>query len=207
MARQINLLDAGQSQSTRIRFNSVAALCLIGFTVVAVAVSGVAAHALGGAVQTRADATELEIAKERQRGLAATPALYSRRAAELTQLRALEADRSRLRAAIDSGMAGHTTGYAAYLAALSRQATAALWLTGFSVGADGRSLEIVGRMTSPSQLPGYLRRLNAEPLFSGREFAELTLKTGEAAGVGDSLAPGYVEFALRSVAAKDGNAK
>jgi hypothetical protein len=55
-------------------------------------------------------------------------------------------------------------------------------------------------MTDARQLPSYLRRLNGEPLFKGREFAQLSLKTVEPlAALGGNAS--YAEFALRSTPA------
>ena len=49
-------------------------------------------------------------------------------------------------------------------------------------------------MADPRLLPDYLRRLNAEPLFKGREFSQLSVKAVEAS---PTSAGGYTEFALR----------
>jgi hypothetical protein len=128
----------------------------------------------------------------------------SRQAAELARLRALEAGQRRIRGALDAGEAGGAQAYSGYLLALSRQTQGGLWLTGFSVAPDTRSLELRGRMTNPRQLPDYLRRLNTEPLFKGREFAQLSLKTTEPGANADDAArsmAGYAEFTLRSAGA------
>jgi hypothetical protein len=126
----------------------------------------------------------------------------SRQTAELARLRSIEVGQRRTRAALDSGQAGGTQGYSEYLLALSRQSQGRLWLTGFNVAPDGRSLELDGRMTDPRQLPDYLRRLNGEPLFKGREFAQLSLKSIEPGATTDtapSSGSAYTEFALRAV--------
>lgn len=96
--------------------------------------------------------------------------------------------------------------------AFSRTASDGLWLTGFVVAEGGRQLEIRGRMTDQALLPGYLRRLEAEPVFQGRRFASLDMKGGEwvppvapgAAAVNPENSPErrperwFVEFALRT---------
>jgi hypothetical protein len=84
-----------------------------------------------------------------------------------------------------------------YLLALARQAQASVWLTGFTLSADERALEIRGRMLDASVLPVYLQRLNAEPRFKGRSFAQLEIRPPVAAG--EAAAP-YPEFTLRSAA-------
>ena len=99
--------------------------------------------------------------------------------AEFARLGAAEEEEQRIRAALDAGQAGVSQGYANYLLALSRQAQEGLWLTRFAIAPDSRSLELGGRMTDPRQLSNYLRRLKAEPLFNGRQFAQLSLKSIE----------------------------
>lgn len=59
---------------------------------------------------------------------------------------------------------------------LTRVGADGLWLTGLAVSAGGKDLEIRGRMLDQSMLPGYLRRLEREPVFKGRSFAALELR-------------------------------
>jgi hypothetical protein len=92
--------------------------------------------------------------------------------------------------------------YADYLRGLARQSVSGLWITGFSVGADGSRMEILGRTLDPALLPEYIRRLNAEAAFRGHRFAALnvvvptpapgTSPTASAA----APAPPFHEFAL-----------
>jgi len=135
--------------------------------------------------------------------------------AEVKQLRDLEAAQRRVRMALASGEAGDTQGYAEYLLALSRQAHPSVWITGLVVSADGDALEITGRMADPSVLPAYLRKLNTEPLFRGRQFARFALKTvtpraaaGAPANPDDASATPatLAEFTLRSQAAERSSA-
>lgn len=115
---------------------------------------------------------------------------------EVSRLRQLEAGQRRIRAALDGGAAGARDGHAQYLVALARQASGALWITGFAVSDNGQAITLEGRMTEPSVLADYLRRLNAEPRFKGRPFAQLSLTSVEA-GV-NGAAHGFTEFVLRS---------
>ena len=114
--------------------------------------------------------------------------------AEVARLQQLDAAQRRILAALDQGVAGTShhghEGHAGYLMALARQASAQLWLTGFSVSEDGRDIDLEGRMSDANALPGYLRGLNAEPRFKGRPFAQLSLKAVD----GEP----YTAFALRS---------
>jgi hypothetical protein len=130
----------------------------------------------------------------------ASPASAAHAAAlgELQRLRALDQQQQQLRTALASGAAGSVEGYTPYLRALSRQAQGSLWLTGFAVAAEGNAVELEGRMTDASLLPAYLKRLNAEPLFHGRPFAELRIRSLDAAADGGA---GHSQFTLRSTPA------
>ena len=108
----------------------------------------------------------------------------------------MDGNQRRIRTALEGGAAGGREGHADYLLALARQASGAVWITGFSVSDDGSAVELEGRMSDTAQLTDYLRRLNAEPRFKGRPFAQLNLKASDANGA--SLP--HTEFALRSSA-------
>lgn len=66
-----------------------------------------------------------------------------------------------------------TLGFADYLRGLARQTVNGLWLTGFSVAQGGDGMEIRGRMLVAERLPDYIRRLNSEKVFQGRQFMSL----------------------------------
>jgi hypothetical protein len=112
-------------------------------------------------------------------------------------LRGQDAARAQVRQILAGGSAGRTDGHAALLLALARQADPAVWLTGITVGPDGRSLELTGRMADPAAMPGYLERLRREPLLQGRTFAQLQLRRLGADG-SEPEAAGLTEFVLRS---------
>lgn len=130
-------------------------------------------------------------------------------AAEVSRLQQLDTAQRRILIALEQGLPGivdaaqaHTPaplreGHAGYLQALARQASPQLWLTGFSVSEDGRDIDLEGRMSDAKALPDYLRRLNAEPHFKGRPFAQLSLKAVDTEA-GNGLA--YTAFSLRSSA-------
>lgn len=99
------------------------------------------------------------------------------------------------------------SGFSDYLRGLARQSVTGLWLTGFSVGAEGKRMEIRGRTLDPALVPEYIRRLNAEPAFRNRRFAALTVTVpapppGAAASAAAAAAaapvapPPFHEFAL-----------
>ena len=81
----------------------------------------------------------------------------------------------RLRRGLLSGMqsgAGSAEGFSTYLAALARQTTAGVWLTGIEIGGD---LVIRGRALDGELVPAYIRRLNREEAFAGRSVSELRM--------------------------------
>ena len=206
MPQQINLFDPSLCRQ-REWLGSAGGVCML-----AAALCVSVALAFGLRVKSSqalvlATAAEAKLDGLRSQVTAAPSArLPSISATELARLRAVESGQARVRAALDSGKVGATQGHSPYLLALSRQMQGKLWLTEFSVASDGRSLELGGRMTNPRELPDYLRRLNAEPLFRGREFAQLSLKAMVSDNAADgaknveNIGPDYAEFVLRSAA-------
>ncbi len=195
MPHQINLLDASLQGRPQRLDSSAGLLAVIATLVVSIAVT-LGLKSLGARTNAQAEVTEHELGAMRAKLASVSAATASPLAAELARLRAVEAGQQRIRAALDSGQAGVAQGYSNYLFALSRQAQQGLWLTRFDVAPDSRSLELGGRMTDPRQLPDYLRRLKVEPLFNGRQFAQLSLKSVEL-----SEGARVTEFALRSAPA------
>jgi len=206
VAQQINLLDSSLRRQ-REWLGSAAGLGTLA-TVMCVSVAltlGLRVKSSQALVQATAAEAGLGALQARV-AVVQAPRSLSIPAAELVRLRAVKSGQERVRAALDSGQVGATQGYSPYLLALSRQMQGKLWLTNFSVAPDNRSLELGGRMTNPRELPEYLRRLNAEPLFRGREFAQLSLKAmapgsgADGARSVENTGPDYAEFILRSAA-------
>lgn len=100
--------------------------------------------------------------------------------AELSRLQRAVTEREQVLALLEQGSPKEGQGFADYFRGLARQSLPGLWLTSFSLGAAGDGLEIRGRMTDQSLLPEYIRRLNREPVFVGREFAALDVRLPEA---------------------------
>jgi hypothetical protein len=78
-----------------------------------------------------------------------------------------------------------------------------MWITGFSVSPDGQSLELRGRALDAAAVPDYLAHLNAEPVFRGRQFGQLSLSAVLPEGAAEGAAP-ITEFTLRSGAGAEG---
>lgn len=206
MAHQINLLDSSLRRQREL-LGSAPGLGVLAAVVCVTVVLAFGLRVKSSQALVQATTAEAELgtlqARVATEQAARSPSIST---AELARLRAVESGQERVRAALDSGQVGATQGYSPYLLALSRQMQGKLWLTEFSVAPDGSSLELGGRMTNPQELPDYLRRLNAEPLFRGREFSQLSLKSMMTGGgvdgskSVDNFGPDYAEFVLRSAA-------
>jgi len=193
MAQQLNLFDARFSPQT-LRWSARHGLLAVAGALLLAGAATQALHWSARRALAAAAQAETTLAPLRAQVMAASASGPAGAAAELAQLRRLEAGQRRIRAALDAGAAGAREGHADYLLALARQASGALWITGFAVSEDGSAIELEGRMSDPAVLTDYLRRLNAEPRFKGRPFAQLSLKSVDSNG----LALPYTEFALRS---------
>jgi hypothetical protein len=219
MTQSINLLVAGlQRQRPRLSLRNA------GFAAIAVA----AAAVLAGAAMNQAAQNQAALAQQAEHSLAAlqarapattaTAAAQAERSrAELAALQAQDAGQQQVRRAIESGAAGRSQGHSGYLLALARHSRSGLWITGLQLGDDGSALDLQGRMTDARELPQYLALLNEEPLFRGRTFSQLSVRSGAAVAAaaangvlptapaeGSALAGGVIEFSLRALVNADG---
>lgn len=78
--------------------------------------------------------------------------------------------RARALAALRSGAAGTTDGFASRLEALARRHVDGLWLQGLRFGADGRSMSVAGATVDSRLVPRYLEALQQEPALAGARF-------------------------------------
>ncbi|MBI4989680.1 MAG: PilN domain-containing protein [Rhodocyclales bacterium] len=95
---------------------------------------------------------------------------------QLQQLEALAAAREQVAASLAQGAGGPSGGFSEYMRAFARQTLSGVWLTGFTIGADGGDMTISGRALNPDLVPSYIARLNKEPLLQGRKFAQFAVK-------------------------------
>jgi hypothetical protein len=214
MTQTLNLLVAGlQRQRPRLclRNAGLAAVALAAAAVVAGAgmnwaAQDQSAQAIGAerslaALQARAPAASVTAAAQ----------AAERSRIELAALQAQDAGQQQVRRAIESGAAGRSQGYSAYLLALARHSRGGLWITGVQLGEDGSALDLQGRMTDARELPQYLALLNEEPLFRGRTFSQLSVRSAAAVAAAaangtlsvapteaGALAGGVIEFSLRA---------
>jgi Tfp pilus assembly protein PilN len=118
----------------------------------------------------------------------ADPSLTAGRRAEIdTEIERLGATlvgQERLVVLLRDQPLGRTEGFSEYLAALGRQHTPRLWLTGFVVNGSNGAIELKGRSVSAELVPDYLRRLARESALVGQRFDRLEIardaETGEA---------------------------
>jgi Tfp pilus assembly protein PilN len=201
MSQHLNLLVAGLRPQRRCW---TLAQGLVGLAALAAAglLAGLGLDYL--ADQARADLgisqQAAEVLRQRLASLQAPdgPAAANLVQAELAALRRQASALDQARQLITSGAAGQPIGHADLLMALARQSDPAVWLTGLKVSADHATLELRGRMNDPAALPGYLGRLQGEPLFHGRRFAQLGLRRVDAGADGQAGSSGPIEFTLRS---------
>lgn len=109
---------------------------------------------------------------------------------------------------LQSGKLGNTEGFSDYMRAFSRQIMNGLWLTGFTVDANGSDMTITGRTLQPELVPAYIRRLSQESIMQGKAFAVLEMHQPIAAPAKGTDAQGkaseplrqaaYLEFSLHS---------
>lgn len=196
MSQQLNLFDARFAPVRQLYSARQARLALAGLLVLSwCGAQGL--HWAAARAQADAQASQAGMAPLRAQVGTLSAQRDAGAVAELARLKAADAIQRRVRAALDAGAAGGREGHAEVLLALARQASGQLWITGLGVSDDGTAIDLEGRMTDSSVLTDYLRRLNAEPRFKGRPFAQLTLRGVDSNGA----ALPYTEFALRSAPA------
>ncbi len=112
---------------------------------------------------------------------------------ERKRLVALAAMLARTTTALNDWPGQNGLDHAQMLRSLSRTAHPSLWITGLHLSGDPEVIELRGQMLDASVLPGYLRSLNDEPVFRGRHFEQLGIRTVRHASGID-----VAEFELRS---------
>lgn len=205
MSRQINLVNpALRKQRDWLTAIPVAAAGLVLLTVMALAT--IWAHWGAASARDQAEQAAAGRTTAQEALVAATQANAARKpnpalATELATMRTQLARQQEIIDRLDSKAVGDSAGFSEYLKGFARQVPTGLWLTGFTIGAGGRDMELRGRMTQPSLLTEYVRRLNAETAFRGRSFAglQIQLPRAEPATATNAAGPAYPEFVLTTV--------
>lgn len=183
MTQYINLYDPALRRESPIVSAGQLAVAL---AVVAVAFAAWATL-LGGQVRAmaqEAESLEAQLVAQRTQLAEVGKALAERKpdvalAAELAVVEATLTARREVIGVLEGGGIGNKTGFSAYLRAFSRQTMQGLWLTGFEISGGGAEMAIHGRALEAALLPRYIRRLNDEAAFRGRNFAALKMEAAE----------------------------
>jgi hypothetical protein len=122
-------------------------------------------------------------------------------ATELVQVEAEAAAQESLLNLLKSGAIGNTEGYSEFMRAFARQSVRGLWLTGFDISGDGIQMALNGATLDARLVPVYIQRLSKEKIMAGKTFA--TLQMQQPKKDGDTPAPRYIQFSLRSEAASE----
>lgn len=142
-----------------------------------------------------AQRAELEAQREslRQRlaGQRPSPVLQ----AEVTRLTRERAVKAEVLAVLTGDEAGNRQGFSRQLEGLARRPVSGLWLTGITLRASGRALDLSGSATAGELLPQYLEGLRQEAALAGYEFRVLRMDRPEEAST-------RLDFELRSEAAE-----
>lgn len=227
MTQQINLYEARlrpRRELATARNFGIGAAVLFG------TVSFFAAYARVAADRSVAELATLQadvrVEQERLTALAKTVAertVTPSLATELAKSRSLLLARQEVMDVLVSGRIGNVEGFSGVMFGFARQAQSDVWLTGFSVTGGGEEVEIRGRLLDPTKLPAYVQRLSSEPVFRGRRFATLDMRSVESEAPKAEVVvaaqpavkpvvpvpsqPRYVEFSLRSAHAVSSLAK
>lgn len=216
MSQEINLLNpALREQRDWLSFRVVATAIVVCLLVLAAALAVLRIHLASTQTAQVATAAALTVVRQELQTLQATLAARKNDPAleeESTRLAAAIGQRREV-LALAQGLAAEEGGVAEVMRGFSRQRMDGVWLTGFNAGPAG--FDIRGRLLDPALLPIYIRRLNAEPAFRGRQFAALDMQgvvppaSTSGAAVPAEVAPAagsgprhYTEFVLQATLSK-----
>lgn len=73
----------------------------------------------------------------------------------------------------------HAHGFSAYFQALANQSIAEVWLTSIHFDTEQQQIDLEGSTFKSDKIPDFLQRLQTEPAFHGRTFAQLHIETSE----------------------------
>lgn len=208
MTQQINLFNPAFLKqkkifTTRTMANSLA-LLLVG--AMAVVLYG-RLHTAELALRAEEGAARLAKKKQQQEKVLAEFAPRKKDGGLEAMIDAAQTEQAALRnvlALLDGGGLGNIAGHSRYFAALARQSTGDLWLTGVTIEAAGSQIGLRGRALEPERVPAYIARLTREPVMQGKEFgsleisrANITIAATSDTPAAAELAP-YIDFNLRA---------
>lgn len=218
MTQQINLFNPGLKKK-KSWATATTMLVLMVVTLIALSVYGAMLNRKVRAAEDRAAVTAAEVKKIRDqlvREAAAVRQEPSRALAdEVARLEQAANVRQQIVSRLLGSEVGSVDGFWRYLAALARQRTPGVWLTGVSLsGVGSGDVFISGRALSPELLPQYIQVLNGEEALRGKVINEMKMaeRTADplpvsagtaarplaAANVQQSGVTKYIEFSLGS---------
>ena len=95
---------------------------------------------------------------------------------KVASLTAELAIRTRALQVLQSGGAGHATGFASRLEALARGHVEGLWLDHVILSSQGSAMSLSGATTNPALVPKYLQGLSAQTALSGARFDQFVIE-------------------------------
>lgn len=95
--------------------------------------------------------------------------------AQILQLQLERTRRDQIFSIIANKKLGNNTGFSAYLQAMGRQSLDTISLSVFSLDAGGSYAEFAGKTRAADQIPLYIQRLRAEPVFAQSAFGVLEI--------------------------------
>ena len=99
------------------------------------------------------------------------PALAER----LAELQATRQQKMESLQVLAQGNLDDSTGFASFLDGLAQRRIRGLWLSDIRIDDGGRSLTLAGRTHHQALVPSYVELLAQEPVYAGKQFAELRL--------------------------------
>lgn len=169
----LNLMDARELQQGKVSWNANMGAALMAAVAGGAILAGGIMTAWTGYVNRRIAQLEEEV--QRKQSVATTLAV-PKEFQQVKDMKSQEARQQQLTDAMRHATQQTTEPYSTFLTALARQRLDGLWITHLSVRDQGLDVNLTGRMVDPARLPAYLQRLQAEPQFQGRRFAQVDIR-------------------------------
>lgn len=205
MSQQINLFNPVFLKQKKY-FSVLAMLQVLGLIVLGSGlIYGYAKHQVS-LLAKQSEETSKRYAAEQQRFASFSQDFSPQKSTQVLEdeLKRFEAEAAAQKAILDTlktGVIGNTEGYSEYMRAFARQTLSGLWLTGFSIDADGSQMSLDGAALNPALVPTYIQRLSKEKAMKGKTFSYLQMRQPKTMPV-QPTAKSYVEFSMQSAEAR-----
>jgi Tfp pilus assembly protein PilN len=178
--QQINLYQPISRHEHKPFGGAMVAAVLALLAVALSAFSMYATHSVAGLQREVARLTETQAAQQSQ--LAKAGELNSQTSyqgdiqALVKSLTATLTERTRALHALQSGVAGQTTGFASRLEALARRHVEGLWIDALAMSGTRNTMSLSGGSVDAAIVPSYLRGLSSEPALIGARFDDFVIE-------------------------------